>query len=346
MIDSQFDIAVIGSGMAGLTCAQQLRKAGYQVIILEKSRGVGGRVATRRMDDYRIDHGARFLEPVGPQVQGLIEALQQQQLLQQWTDQHYEFRSNQLQALPNPLPRYVPENGMNTVGQFLADGLEIWFNRRVQTLQSIESTTWHLGLEQTHETAKDKPLEVRAKLVIFAIPAPQALALLEPLTDQLSANLLEQIRSVTYHPSMTVMAGYSSLPKPPWKGVNFIDHDSLEWVSLESSKRPQPPVVVIQSHADFAQTHLETTDLETPGKQLIQAAATSLMAELNQPDWFKVHRWRYAFCSQPLAIPCLTETIPLPLVCIGDWCGGNQIEGALTSGKAGAEWVKNHIGSR
>ena len=43
------DIAVIGAGMAGLVCAQQLSQAGYSVVVVEKSRGVGGRVATRRL---------------------------------------------------------------------------------------------------------------------------------------------------------------------------------------------------------------------------------------------------------------------------------------------------------
>ena len=42
-----FDVAIIGAGLAGLTCAQQLHQAGYRVVIVEKSRGVGGRVATR-----------------------------------------------------------------------------------------------------------------------------------------------------------------------------------------------------------------------------------------------------------------------------------------------------------
>ena len=43
------DIAVIGAGIAGLVCAQQLSQAGYSVVVVEKSRGLGGRLATRRL---------------------------------------------------------------------------------------------------------------------------------------------------------------------------------------------------------------------------------------------------------------------------------------------------------
>src|SRR4028118_2371524 len=60
-----FDVAVIGAGMAGLSCAQRLRQAGYSVAVVEKSRGAGGRVATRRVQGPRAAHGGCYLAPQG-----------------------------------------------------------------------------------------------------------------------------------------------------------------------------------------------------------------------------------------------------------------------------------------
>lgn len=348
----QFDVAIIGAGVAGLTCAQSLQKAGYTVVILEKSRGVGGRVATRQIDDYRIDHGARYLEPVGENVQDLIQLMQQQNSLKLWTETLYELKDNQLKPALNQFPKYIAADGMNSVGKFLAEDLEIWFNRRVINLSKAQNKTWHLSLEQTHHTAKDKPLAVEAKLVVLAVPAPQALTLLEPLEHQLSSDFINPIRSIEYDACITVMAGYSDEQKSAfeqrkidWKAVVFPEDSILDWVGLDSSKRQsaQFPAVVIHSSAEFAKQHLDTVDLEAVGQQLIQTAATHLMSELNQFEWMKVHRWRYAFCRQSLPNYYLKTNTPLPLLCIGDWCGGQQIDGALASGNTASSWILEYF---
>ncbi|MBC7822907.1 MAG: FAD-dependent oxidoreductase, partial [Candidatus Parcubacteria bacterium] len=75
MTDSHFDIAVIGAGVAGLTCAQQLHQAGYRVVVIEKSRGMGGRLATRRLQGTHADHGVCYLKPKDDRFKALITTL-------------------------------------------------------------------------------------------------------------------------------------------------------------------------------------------------------------------------------------------------------------------------------
>ena len=51
---------VVGAGISGLLAAQELTAAGWRVVVLDKGRGVGGRMATRRVGDGTFDHGAQF----------------------------------------------------------------------------------------------------------------------------------------------------------------------------------------------------------------------------------------------------------------------------------------------
>jgi predicted NAD/FAD-dependent oxidoreductase len=55
------DVAIIGAGLAGVAAAGDLIAAGKSDLLIDKSRGVGGRMATRRHCDTRIDHGAQLL---------------------------------------------------------------------------------------------------------------------------------------------------------------------------------------------------------------------------------------------------------------------------------------------
>lgn len=343
-----FDVAIIGAGIAGLSCAQQLHQAGYRVVIVEKSRGVGGRLATRRLQDTCADHGVRYLEPQGKLLQPLITTLLQRGILQAWTDTIYELKSvepgSELTIEPHSsdITRYVAAAGMTAVAKFLASDLEIWLNRRVENITPTNEQTWHLSFESDDETSH--PLI--AKAVVVAIPAPQALMLLEPLAETLSSVFLNSLRSVQFDPCITVIAGYSSeLPLPTWKACNLPNNSDLAWIGLDSSKRlnSKVPIFVLQSTAEFAERYLDVEDLKPVAQQLLSVAAQLLIPELDTPDWFQVHRWRYAFPKLSLNQDYLYSATPLPLICCGDWCGGNLIESAMNSGLAAAIQINSQL---
>jgi hypothetical protein len=173
--------------------------------------------------------------------------------------------------------------------------------------------------------------------------------LLEPLGESvLDAAFLDNLRSVEFYPSISAIAGYppTSQPLPEWKALTFMDNADLAWIGLDSSKRPNPqqPHFVVQSSANFAQRHLESQDLQPAGQLMLQRAAESLaLPWLNTPEWMQVHRWRYAFPSRPWHEAFLSAGSPSPLVCCGDWCGGNLVEGAMLSGLAAADEMNHQL---
>ncbi len=117
------DIAVIGAGIAGLVCAQQLSQAGYSVLVVEKSRGLGGRLATRRLHGTWADHGACYLKPKGELLGRFVEILRclttsrfasTRHILEVWTEEVYELTADAFLSEPkNRSPRYVAPEGMS-----------------------------------------------------------------------------------------------------------------------------------------------------------------------------------------------------------------------------------------
>ena len=333
------DVAVIGAGVSGLVCAQRLRQLGLRVVVIEKSRGLGGRLATRRLMGTHADHGVRCLEEQGQFTQALIKILCSQGILSLWTDTVYQLdRSGTLQPSPGVHPRYGAIDGITAVAKFLGNGLEVWRGQRVQAITPQFDRTWKLTLESGEPSPT---LDLIAKSVVVTCPAPQALALVEPLADQgLPAEFLTALRSVRFEPCLTTIATYKTsqlahTAKLPWSAITFLDAPDLAWLALDSSKQLQPqcPVVVIQSTATFAETHLEEQDLQPAGQWLLRQTAQQLQQPwLATPDLFQVQRWRYAFTARSLGDKSLMTLLPLPLGCSGDWCGGNTVEAALQSG--------------
>ena len=117
------DIAVIGAGIAGLVCAQQLSQAGYSVLVVEKSRGLGGRLATRRLHGTWANHGAYYLKPKGELLGRFVEILRclttsrfasTRHILEVWTEKVYELTADAFLSEPkNRSPRYVAPEGMS-----------------------------------------------------------------------------------------------------------------------------------------------------------------------------------------------------------------------------------------
>lgn len=335
-----FDVAVIGAGIAGLTCAQALQETGLRVVVLEKSRGVGGRVATRRLHNTCADHGTCYLSPQGDRFRQFLNRFLTAGVIQVWTDTvHQVDGAGQLQESGDRGPRYVAPGGMTAIVKALTPGLETRLGQRVVSVEPTDPG-WKLTADPIDST---EAIELTAKALVVAIPAPQAVDLLRSIA---APDFLNSLKSVAFFPSLSVMAGYGSdrlsdwnLHYPGVKAVTFTNSAELGYVGLDSSKRSQPsdPVFVIQSSAEFAESLLDAIDLQPAATELLQAAAHQFADWFATPDWMQIHRWRYAFAKTPIGDRFLAAPTSAPLVCAGDWCGGRKVEDGFLSGLAAAE---------
>ena len=111
------DVLIIGAGMAGLTAAQELQRAGRRVLVLDKSRGIGGRMATRRIGDATFDHGAQFITARDARFVSAMEEWERQGVVKEWC--------RGFSAEADGHPRWRGDPSMTSLAKHLAQGLEI-----------------------------------------------------------------------------------------------------------------------------------------------------------------------------------------------------------------------------
>ena len=71
--NADLDVVIVGAGLAGLSCAKHLQRAGKKVAIYEASDGVGGRVRTDELDGYLLDRGFQVLLTAYPEIETEVD---------------------------------------------------------------------------------------------------------------------------------------------------------------------------------------------------------------------------------------------------------------------------------
>lgn len=123
-------IAVVGAGIAGLSCATELQQAGATVRIFEKSGGAAGRMSTRRGEDWQCDHGAQYFTARDPEFLAELKRWQQAGVAELWTPRISVVsgespRDNAEHSAANmkQIDRFVGMPRMTAPGHWLADRL-------------------------------------------------------------------------------------------------------------------------------------------------------------------------------------------------------------------------------
>lgn len=348
------DVVVIGAGLSGLTAAQVLHRLGYRVLVIDKSRGLGGRLATRRLGTTVLDHGCRYLQPFTDPALSPIPGLLTANVLQPWQPESFELKSDGSLAATPASTLYVAPQGMSAVAKALASELTVVRHWLATALTPIPKG-WRIEGKFLGDDDQRHPRTLIARGVVVAIPAPQAVALMDAAAQNREGveDLSRQLQGVDFEAVITVMAGYdlnqaTRLPSQAGSGgwmIHSDTHPTLRWAALDSSKRtdPKESVVVFHSSPGFAAEALELADLEPVGHRLLKAAA-GLGAWIPFTKWTQVHRWRYGFVRQALGTPILSSPKLLNLVGCGDWCSGGNAEGAIASGRQAAAAIATALG--
>jgi len=307
-------IAIVGAGMAGLACAAALRQAGRAVEIFEKSRGLGGRVATRRTDRHSFDHGAQYVTARGTDFNRYLAATAATAGAAPWRP---ETDDGGIETDP----WFVGTPGMSALAKPLAAGLTIHRQALVRALRR-EPAGWFVEMEGRAAAGPFGAVAVTA-------PAPQTAALVGPFGTP-----FDRCSAAAMAPCWTLLLAFDGPIAAPADVLRPPD-GPVAWAARNSGKPGRasaPQTWVIQAAPGWSRTHLEA-EREAIVPILESAFADLVGNGLARPVYAAAHRWRYARVESPLAEPCLISE-DATLGAAGDWCLGSRVEAAFDSGRA------------
>jgi renalase len=313
-------IAIIGAGISGIILAQELNKF-YDVEIFEKSRGVGGRISTRRDLDFTFDHGAQtfcirtkaFAQFLAPLIKASIVA--------PWQGNCVTI-SQSGKITPRILSEehFTANPTMNNLCKYLAQGLDIKTSTQVATI-SKNQNKWHLQDDKNNNLGE-------FDFLISTAPPVQTLKLLENFLP--SPNLIE---SASMQPCFALMIGFNKKINLDWIFAK-VENSPIKLISVNSSKAGRShdlSTFVIHSKSNWAAKNIARNIAEIQQELLAQFEK---LTKINCKDaaYIQTHLWRYALVKSSSDKKSFCD-FNLNLAATGDWACGSRIEDVFLAAK-------------
>lgn len=323
-------VLIIGAGLAGLTAATALAATDgsavdrpMDVLVVDRGRSVGGRLATRRIGDATLDHGAQFFTVRSEAFAQAVEKWQAAGVVEEWCRGFSEI---------DGYPRYRVVGGMNALAKHLAQHLTVITRQRASAIIPGPER-WAV----TYEAATREPDEADA--VIATPPVPQTLELLRSGATVLPAETAERLAAMSYHRVIAALVILDRSPALPEPGaLQRPDHAIFTFVADNQAKgiSDAPAMTFHMSHALSAELwdHDDETVLARIRDELEATIGSASATDI------QIKRWRYAGPITPDPEPTAQiASKPGPLLLAGDGFGGSKVEGAFLSGLAAAKRV-------
>lgn len=340
-------IAVVGAGLSGLTAGKILASAGHEVVIFEKSRGFGGRMATRYAGkelECRLDHGVSHFSVTNPEFSKAAEEWKSKGLIQEW-GQDFSYFDGQRLLSRSPIQEtslFTSVSGMNEIGRYLGRLCDVEFSSKVGGLtyfggNRTRKKPWMINFESGQVVSADA--------VIISTPAPQAYGVLGMSQDETDTlKMIRQIDEIHYHSAFTLMVGFKGISIPSWQGIEC-ENSTISFISNESLKRGEKETLYlsVQSTYEFSNENKDQLK-EQVAEKLLHELSGIIGGWVKSYEWKQIHLWRYANCVNPLDTYYLDrDNEDAPLALTGDYFVGSTLQDAYLSGhELGQHWKKTY----
>ena len=304
-------VVIVGAGIAGLVAARELAAHDVHVILVDKGRSVGGRLATRRIGGGLLDHGAQFFTARTPAFQARVDDWIERGVVHVW---NHGFDGD------DGHPRYVGSAGMNSIAKDLAVGLTVETSTMAFTVrEGSHDHRWDLVIDDGSARPADA--------VTLTSPIPQSLALLVDAGVDFDGSPMR----TEYDRTIGLLTTLDGRPRLPSSGGVQDGDDVFSFVGDNASKGiSSVPAVTFHANPAWSEAHWDDDDLV----EQLSSAATSWLGDASIVE-AQVKKWRLATPRSIWPEPCWT-TGGGTIVLAGDAFAGPKIEGAHNSGLAAA----------
>lgn len=310
-------VGIIGAGIAGLSCAHQLTLAGHEVVIFDKSHGVGGRMSHRNYEKWGADHGAQYFTAKDPLFAEEVQRWIQAGVASSWLGKIVSYTHGQIVGSDPTKKRYVGVPEMSSPAKYLAKNVVLELSQTITEITKINGY-WEVSSKESGV------LPHQFDFLICATPPAQA----KNLIGKNSQNLQVMCSEVQMQPCWTFLAYLRNPLTLDFDGA-FINDHIFSWIARDNTKpeRSRYETWVAQANPAWSEEHLDLSHYEVE-PLLIEAFQNLTGAEC---DLYQTHLWRYAKLENESQSNYGLDTQNQLALC-GDWLRTSTVEGAWMSG--------------
>ena len=312
-------IAVIGAGLAGITFAY-IMKDKFNVKIFEKSRGVGGRMSTRKEYPFIFDHGAQFFKIKTTECKKFFSQLFKQEIIRPWNFKLAYFEGNNLReikTIKNADKFYVGVPNMDSILKYISKDCNVILDTKIERIKQ-KNYKWELY-------DQNKKLHGMYDWVILSLPAEQSLELISDKTP-----FYPNVKKIKMNGCYSLMVGMNKSLQLDFDAA-FIEKKDIAWLALNDSKpsRIKNHSLLINSSYEYATKNIKTSK-DKVLKHLLNISSNLINYDLFKSSMIKIHQWRYVEAECYPKENYFIDHENKIAVC-GDWLINSRVEGAFLS---------------
>lgn len=328
-------VAIIGAGLAGLTCASALKGLVSQVKIFEKNIFPGGRVSRFRAGDYEFNHGAQYFTVSNPLFWNIVSAWQSEGFVRPWNGWIVELQKGQISNSDVATQRFVGQPRMQTIVETLSSKCDLIISSNIREIEHQEDGGWRLFNDRgDYQGVFD--------IVIIATAAHQVASLCRDVTE-----ISEPADNVDMTACWSGMFAFDTKLDLPYDAAHVLD-SPISWISRQQVSRYQgsrqsdsADCWVIHASPEWSHQYLASFR-----GRVMHALLDAFWEATDLPEMksvaSSVHCWKHATPINPISQDSLFVESKTIGAC-GDWCTAPRIEGAVLSGFSMADRIMKFI---